>query len=102
MGIPEQQLQTWSHLGAQQSSQATYASVNNALQNYDWPVEMGKPEVYLQGSYPNHTNIYGDSDVDVVAETSSVFYHNVPDDQRKQFGLPERGYWSIWMARVQG
>ncbi len=90
MGLPEQQLQTWSHLGAQQRSQATYTSVKNALQSYDWPAEMGKPEVYLQGSYPNSTNIYGDSDVDIVAETSRVFYHNVPDDQRAQYGLSER------------
>ena len=91
-------------LGHAKGSQDTYASVNVALQSYDWPAEMGKPEVYLQGSYPNHTNIYGDSDVDVVAETSSVFYHNVPDDQRTQYGLSERATgaygWREYKAEV--
>ena len=38
---------------------------------------MGSPSVYLQGSYRNHTNFAGDSDVDVVVETSGVFYHNL-------------------------
>ena len=36
--------------------------------------------VYLQGSYPNHTNISGDSDVDIVVETSNASYNNLPSD----------------------
>ena len=37
---------------------------------------MGRPSVYLQGSYRNHTNIAGDSDsdVDVVVESGNLFY----------------------------
>lgn len=104
MGIPEQQLQTWSNQGAQKASQDTYTSIKAALDNYQWPAVMGKPEVYLQGSYPNHTNIRGDSDVDIVAESSNVFYHNVPDDQRSQYGLSPAatgGYgWKEYKAEV--
>jgi len=44
-------------------------------------------EVYLQGSYPNSTNIRGDSDVDVVVESPSTFYSNVPNHRRAEYGL---------------
>ena len=47
---------------------------------------MGSPDVYLQGSYRNHTNIRGDSDVDTVAETDRVFYHNLTTAQLHQAG----------------
>jgi hypothetical protein len=47
-----------------------------------------KYQVYLQGSYANSTNIRGDSDVDVVAECTSVFYSNLTDDEKQQLGLP--------------
>ena len=59
--------------------------------------------VYLQGSYPNHTNIRGDSDVDVVIETSNVFYHNVPDQLRSQYRLtgPPTYGWHDFRAEVK-
>lgn len=44
-------------------------------------------EVYLQGSYPNSTNIRGDSDVDVVIESPSTFYSDVPNHRRAEYGL---------------
>ena len=66
MGIPNSQLETWSHLGAQESAKRTHESIRTSLKSLTWP---GIPkEVYLQGSYKNHTNIYGNSDVDVVVE----------------------------------
>ena len=30
--------------------------------------------VFLQGSYKNDTNVYGDSDVDIVIYTDAVYY----------------------------
>jgi len=33
--------------------------------------------MYLQGSYRNHINVAGDSDVDIVAESADVFYDNL-------------------------
>ena len=75
MSIPERQLQTWSNLGAQEGSAATYSSINDALKRM--PRVAGKnSEVYLQGSYANHTNIRGDSDVDIVAELKWPAYGN--------------------------
>jgi hypothetical protein len=35
------------------------------------------PEIYLQGSYGNNTNIYAESDVDVVVQLNSVWGRNV-------------------------
>ena len=59
--------------------------------------------VYLQGSYPNFTNIRGDSDVDVVVESANVFYHNVPDNLRGQYGLttPPPYTWDQFRTEVR-
>ncbi|MHB1299194.1 MAG: nucleotidyltransferase domain-containing protein, partial [Gemmatimonadaceae bacterium] len=41
--------------------------------------------IFLQGSYRNATNIYGDSDIDVVVLHENIFYHNkheLPPDQQ--------------------
>ena len=66
MGIPNSQLETWSHPGAQESAKRTHESIRTALEGLSW-VGMSKTE-YLQGSYKNRTNIYGNSDVDLVVE----------------------------------
>lgn len=76
MTIPEHKLQAWSKLGSQTASASTYSSIKTALKAHDWPYGMNHT-VYLQGSYPNHTNIRGDSDVDVVVETSNAYYHDL-------------------------
>ena len=86
MAIPEQQLSSWSRLGAQQGSANTYNSIRLALDRHRWPQGMDH-HVYLQGSYANHTNIRGDSDVDVVVESQNVFYHNIPGQLRAHYGL---------------
>jgi len=68
MAVPEQQLQTWCNQGATVTAQATYASVQAALAAPAAPIR-GKPfDVFLQGSYRSATNIYGDSDVDIVVQ----------------------------------
>jgi len=83
MAIPEAQLETWSNRGAEQGSRDTIASVINALQSHNWPIGI-EYDLYLQGSYPNETNIRGDSDVDIVAELTSTFYHDVTDEPTKR------------------
>ena len=88
MTISESQLRSWSQLGAQVRSQRTYESIQNALTGHAWPPAMGSPSVYLQGSYRNHTNIAGDSDVDVVVEASGVFHHNLSPDDPRLHGYP--------------
>ncbi|MBU2922222.1 nucleotidyltransferase [Winogradskyella psychrotolerans] len=72
MAIPERQLKTWSNQGAVQSSAATHKSVENCIKKVSWKDDVNYV-TYLQGSYPNYTNIYGNSDVDLVVEFRSIF-----------------------------
>lgn len=76
MAIPESQLQTWSNQGATVSSANTYSAIKNALMS---SVHLSGRDVdmYLQGSYANHTNIRGDSDVDMVTELQSVWQRDL-------------------------
>ena len=66
MVIPANQLLTWSNIGAEVTSAAAYASVQNALRVGAPTAALGL-DVFLQGSYANHTQIRADSDVDIVA-----------------------------------
>jgi hypothetical protein len=71
--VTESQLENhWSNRGSIDEAQSTHESIRTALDRYDWP-SLFDYEVYLQGSYRNHTNIYGDSDVDVVVELTSIW-----------------------------
>lgn len=87
MAIPERQLQTWSNQGAVQSSAATHKSVENCIKRVNWNADVNYV-TYLQGSYPNYTNIYGNSDVDLVVEFRSIFSKNLSalsQEQKRQF-----------------
>lgn len=66
MAISEQQLQTWSHQGSVRGSSETYQAIKAALEDQNAPYAGHGFEVFLQGSYGNHTNIYAESDVDIV------------------------------------
>lgn len=77
MPIPESQLETWSHIGATTTSSAAYASIRGALLKTTSPLVARGVEVFLQGSYANATNIYGDSDVDVVVLYSGTFHYDL-------------------------
>jgi len=90
MPIPEEQLKRWSHQGATTTAKQTHESIRAALDRYEWP--NGKPEVYLQGSYKNSTNIRGDSDVDVVVQLNSVFMNNLTEDQKRRFVFTKAEY----------
>jgi hypothetical protein len=85
MAISEAQLDSWSKQGSVTQSQATYATVRTCLEASDAPYATRSTSIFLQGSYGNDTNIYADSDVDVVIVTDSVFYHSdddlTPDEQ---------------------
>ncbi len=86
MTIPESQLETWSHQGAVTSSADTYAAIDRALANHSWPEGMSQKS-FLQGSYANHTNIRGNSDVDIVVEDTCVYYHNLSTDEFQRLSL---------------
>src|SRR5262245_11948209 len=76
MAIPESQLDTWSHQGSITQSSNTYQSVRRALLDQDSGYADKAFEVFLQGSYGNDTNIYAESDVDIVIRLDSTFRSN--------------------------
>ncbi len=85
--VSEEQLKTWSNEGATTAAAATYKSVQTALSRGK-SLQKYKYDVYLQGSYGNRTNIYGNSDVDVVVELTSAFYSDtslLPADQQAAY-----------------
>jgi hypothetical protein len=77
MAIPETQLETWSHQGSVAGSSATYQTVRRALLAQGTGYAGKDFEVFLQGSYGNDTNIYAESDVDVVTRLDSTFHHDL-------------------------
>ncbi|MCB1449147.1 MAG: nucleotidyltransferase [Nitratireductor sp.] len=88
MAIPEAQLETWSKTGAGVGSKETYAAVRTVLEHKDAPFKKRSPKVFLQGSYGNDTNIWAESDVDVVIRMDSVFYYDIsslPDYEQIEF-----------------
>jgi Nucleotidyltransferase domain len=88
MSIPQSQLETWSHQGSVTQSKTTYAIVKNALEANGSAYADKSYKVFLQGSYANDTNVYAESDVDVVVELESVFYYDLeglPQDQQDAF-----------------
>lgn len=76
MAIPESQLSTWSAQGSKTQSASTYQTIYNVLRDPNAPYAGKTFDIFLQGSYGNDTNIYADSDVDVVMRLTSIYYHD--------------------------
>lgn len=85
MPIPESQLETWSHQGAVATSSSTYQTIRSALEEPGAGYSQRTCPIFLQGSYGNDTNIYRESDVDVVMCLKGPFYYDLsllsPADQ---------------------
>jgi hypothetical protein len=79
MPISESQLDTWSHQGSVTQSAATYQTICGTLERSDAPYASRNYTPFLQGSYGNDTNIYADSDVDVVMRLNSVYYDDTSE-----------------------
>lgn len=79
MTIPLAQLQTWAKQGAVTTSKDTYATVKAALEDANAPYTNRNFKVFLQGSYGNDTNIWAESDVDVVIRYDGAFFHDIAD-----------------------
>ena len=89
MPIPESQLETWSHQGSITQSSSTYKTIKSALEDRTAPYTGKNIKVFLQGSYGNDTNIYAESDVDVVIRLDSCFYSDVahlPEEEKAAYG----------------
>jgi hypothetical protein len=88
MTIPLSQLDTWSAQGSITQSKNTYASVKAALEDTNAQYKNRNFKVFLQGSYGNDTNIYAESDVDVVIRYDGAFFHDIktrPLDEQAAF-----------------
>jgi hypothetical protein len=77
MAIPESQLETWSHQGSIIQSSTTYATIKNVLEANTAPYASKNFKVFLQGSYGNDTNIYAESDVDIVIRLDDCFHSDL-------------------------
>lgn len=73
MAIPESQLETWSHQGSITQSSTTFNSIKNVLESSTAPYADKQYEVFLQGSYGNDTNVYAESDVDIIIRLDECF-----------------------------
>ncbi len=73
MAIPESQLDTWSHQGSVAQSANTYSTLKSVLEASTTPYAAKNFSVFLQGSYGNDTNIYAESDVDIVIRLDDCF-----------------------------
>ena len=92
MAIPSAQLEIWSNQGATVTSQATYASIQAALDAQSSTVRDKPKDVFLQGSYRNATNIYGDSDVDIVVRYENTWGRDLSLLPPPQVELYNRAY----------
>ncbi len=88
MSIPESQLNTWSHQGSITQSKNTYQLIRNALEIDGTRYSNRSRSIFLQGSYGNDTNVYSESDIDIVITTDSTYYYNldaISESERNQF-----------------
>lgn len=74
MPIQEAQLETWSHIGSIQQSAQTYETIRTVLNDRQSPYYPKNFSIFLQGSYGNNTNVYKDSDVDIVICLNQTYY----------------------------
>ena len=77
MAIPETQLETWSNIGSITGSSTTYNTIKNVLESSNTPYADKNFKVFLQGSYGNDTNIYAESDVDIVIKLEDCFFSDL-------------------------
>jgi hypothetical protein len=87
MTIPTRQLETWSHQGSVTQSSQTYAIVKNALEAANATYSDRNFKVFLQGSYGNDTNIWAESDVDVVIRYNGAFYSDLSSLTQEQVAV---------------
>ena len=114
MAIAEAQLATWSQHGKTGQFTDTYNSIRGNLLDASAPYPVKNCEVFLQGSYGNDTNVWADSDVDIVLKHNGAFYHDISNmtGQEQQAFLSDfsaeadYGYWSFkkdaeaWITRL--
>jgi hypothetical protein len=79
VAIAESQLDTWSQQGKTAQFTTTYNSIREKLLDGHAPYPVKNVEIRLQGSYGNDTNVWADSDVDIVLKHTGAFYHDLSE-----------------------
>src|SRR5699024_9314510 len=80
MGIPKSTLETWSNQGATATPKALREKIEKKLTDDKSTItRKNQLDIYLQDSYRNNTNIYGNSDVDIVVQCDATFFSDVSD-----------------------
>ncbi|GEL76665.1 nucleotidyltransferase domain-containing protein [Tenuibacillus multivorans] len=93
MAIPASTLETWSNQGATQTPKSLREKIERKLTGSQSKVQRkNQLEIYLQGSYRNSTNIYGNSDVDVVVQSDATFFSDVSDLDTLEKAIYERAF----------
>jgi hypothetical protein len=98
MAIPESQLKTWSAQGSVTQSAATYEAVRKVLNDATSPYHMRDFSIFLQGSYGNDTNVYKDSDVDIVICLNQTYY----SDTSALSDVAKRAFGNAWSTAEYG
>jgi hypothetical protein len=84
--IAESQLDIWASHGPTSQFTDTYNRIRGNLLDSGAPYPLADTAVFLQGSYKNDSNVYGDSDVDIVLCHTGAFYKDLsrlsPEDRR--------------------
>jgi hypothetical protein len=84
VAISEVQLETWSQQGKTGQFTDTYKSINRNLLDASAPYPVKNVEVFLQGSYGNDTNVWADSDVDIVLKHNGSIYYDISGMSEKE------------------
>jgi hypothetical protein len=77
MAIPEKQLETWTALGAEAQSAQTHQTIKATLNDANSPYYSKSFTIFLQGSYGNETNVWKDSDVDIVMCLEQTYFSDI-------------------------
>ena len=75
--IAESQLDIWASQGPTAQFTDTYNRIRDNLLDRGAPYPLADTEAFLQGSYKNDTNVYGDSDVDIVLCHTGAFFKDL-------------------------
>lgn len=79
MPIGEKQLETWAKQGPTGQFTSTYNTMRGHLLDKAAPYPVDDVDVFLQGSYGNTTNVYADSDVDIVLKHTGAYYYDLSE-----------------------
>jgi hypothetical protein len=79
VAILESQLETWAQQGKTGQFTDTYKSIRDNLLDGSAPYPVKDVEVFLQGSYGNDTNVWADSDADIVLKHNGAFYYDISE-----------------------